>query len=356
MEEQVLYQKDKASRQELRKDRRSAKKSEFDSTNLVTFLYRKRRILFITGIAAIIVSSIAAILIPNKFKSEVVLFPTSTSSVSKALLSQNPGSNNDLMKFGEEEEAEQMLQVLNSDKIRNRIIEKYDLMHHYDIDTTSPIRNTLLHKEYESNINFRRTEFMSVVIEVLDQDPQMASFIANDIAQLVDTVRNEMQRARAIQAFQIVKAEYDAAVYDIRTKEDSLQAIMNMGVYDYESQSEVLYEQYAIALARGDERVKNNVKEKLDILAKYGPTYISLRDHLEHQRKQLIEVKSKYDEAKVDAEQNITTKFIVSSAVPAERKSYPVRWLIVAVSTLSTLLFTVVLLVLIDMVRKEQHA
>jgi uncharacterized protein involved in exopolysaccharide biosynthesis len=70
------------------------------------------------------------------------------------------------------------------------------------------------------------------------------------------------------------------------------------------------------------------------------------------QRKQLNLLKSKYDEAKVDAEQVLSQKFIVSNAYPAEKKSYPIRWLIVVVSVLSALLLAIVTILIVENIRQ----
>lgn len=323
----------------------------FDSLNLIAFLYSKRKILAIVGSIAAVVSLVVSMLITPKFKSTVVMFPTTTSSISKSLLSQNPSAKQDIMALGEEEQAEQMLQVLNSDEIRNKIISKYDLMNHYEIDPNDKYKLTKLNNEFESNITFKRTEFMSVRVDVLDKDPKIAADIANEIAAMVDTVKNRMLKERSMQGYQIVKAEYDNMKNYIKAKEDSMQAIMRLGVFDFESQSEMLYEQMAIATAKGDSRAMSQIQEKLDVLAKYGSTYISIRESLLNERKLLAELKAKHDEAKVDAEQNITHKFLVNSAFPAEKKSSPVKSLIVIVSILSTLFFTVIVLIIAEQIK-----
>jgi capsular polysaccharide biosynthesis protein len=298
-------------------------------------------------------------LMEEKFKSTVVLFPSTTSSISKSLMAENPlSSKHDIMQFGEEEDAEQMLQILNSDEIRDRIIQKYELMKHYKIDTTSKFKNTKLVKEFEDNISFKLTEFMSIKIDVLDTDPVMAANIANDIAALVDTVKNRMQKERAMQGFKIIEQELRSITAEIREKEDSLNVLRSLGVIDYLSQSEMYGEQYAIAVAKNDKSAMRALEERLDILAKYGGASIGLLDDLELDRKQLRLIKTKFDEAKVDAEQNITHTFIVNRAVPAEKKTYPVRWLIVVVSTFSAMFSAVILIVLLESInntRKQLH-
>jgi uncharacterized protein involved in exopolysaccharide biosynthesis len=330
--------------------------TDFNSTNLLGFLYQNRKIILIVGLAAVVISSVVSLMMDEKFKSTVVLFPSTTSSISKSLMAENPlSSKHDIMQFGEEEDAEQMLQILNSDEIRNKIVEKYDLMNHYKIDTASKYKYTALMKEFESNISFKRTEFMSVKIEVLDKDPQIAANIGNDIAAFVDTVKNRMQKERAMQGFKIIEQEFKSIQAEIKLKEDSANALRALGVIDYTSQSEMFGEQYAIAVAKDNKAAMKALEVKLEILAQYGGASIGLSEELELDRKQLRMIKTKFDEAKVDAEQNITHMFIVNRAVPAEKKSYPVRWLIVVVSTLSAMLASVLILVLLESINSTRR-
>lgn len=325
---------------------------DFSSLNILHFIYKWRKPLIIIGIATVIISSIIALTIQEKYKSTVILFPATTSSISKALLSENNFKQDDVLEFGAEEEAEQMLQILNSDEIRSRISEKYNLLKHYNIDADDKFKLTKLYDEFQSNITFKRTEFMSVKIEVMDINPDTAASIANDIAALHDSTKIRMQKERALQALQIVKKEYFEKDNEIKQMTDSIKILNGLGLYDYESQSEVTTEQYAIAIAKGDQRAMKALEEKLKIIANYGSSYVSLRDDLELQRKQLNLLKTKYEGTKVDVEQILPQKFIVSNAFPAEKKSYPVRWLIVVVSTMAALLVAIIAMLLIENIKQ----
>lgn len=320
---------------------------DFDSSNLLLFVYRWRKPLVIVTVAAAVLSAIfsAPMFVTPKFESTVIMFPTSTASISKSLLAKNNVAKEDLLAFGEEEQAEQLIQILNSDEIRAKVIEKYDLMNHYEIDTTDLYKQTKLFKEYESNIKYKRTEFQSVRIDVLDSDPQIAADIANDIAALVDSVKNRMQKDRAFKAMRIAEAEYLEMKGYVKELEDSLNTMREMGVNDYESMSERFNEYYAKAILEGNTRAAEKLAEQLKILSKYGGAYVSIRDMLEHEKEQLSHLRAKYQEARVDAEQTLPHKFIVNSAFPAEKKSYPIRWLIVLVSTISTFLIALLAII-----------
>lgn len=325
---------------------------DFNSLNILHFIYKWRIALIVIFIGAFVISSIISLTIQEKYKSTVILFPATTSSISKALLSDNSFKQDDVLAFGAEEEAEQMLQILNSDEIRTKISEKYNLLKHYDIDTADKFKRTKLYDEFQSNITFKRTEYMSVKIEVMDVNPDTAALIANDIAALHDSTKIRMQRERATQALRIVKNEYLEKDADVKAMTDSIKVINSYGLYDYESQSEVTTGQYAIAISKGDQRAIKALEEKLKVIANYGSVYVSLRDNLEFQRKQLNLLKTKYEGTKVDVEQVLPQKFIVSNAYPAEKKSYPVRWIIVVVSTMASLLMAIIAILLIENIKQ----
>ena len=327
-----------------------AENGDFDSSGFLYFLYFWRKPLIIITLLAIIASVLfsSPLFITPKYKSTVILYPVATNSISKALISQQSGIKEDVLGFGEEEQTEQMLQILNSNKIRDRVVSKFNLVEHYGIDPESRYKNTRLAKEYDRNVTFRQTEYMAVRISVLDTDPQMAADIANTIAELLDSTKTQMQKERARSAFLIVEQEYLDLQKEIAGIVDSLKVIGKLGVNDYESQSEVINQQLAIALRNGDMAAVTALEERLDVLAEYGGAFLSLKNTLEFKSEQLTLLKAKYQEAKVDAEAELPQKFVVNSAFKAEKKSYPIRWLIVVVTTLSSLLLAILALIIIE--------
>jgi uncharacterized protein involved in exopolysaccharide biosynthesis len=256
------------------------RKDFFDSTHLLVFLYEWRKpILLITAVGAV-AAIIVSLIIPNKYKSTVILFPTTTSSVSKALLSEQRSQKDDILQFGEEEEAEQMLQVLNSNHIRQRVIDRFKLMQHYEIDSTSPYKLTNLYKQYESNISFERTEYMSVKIEVLDEVPEYAANIANYISDLYDSTMALIRKGRARMGMEYVEKTYNQLSSEVQATQDSLKKLMALGVNDYESQAERLNEALGKAILEGKTAAAEQIRSQLKFLSQYGQAYMSLRDNL----------------------------------------------------------------------------
>lgn len=321
---------------------------DINSKSTIFFIKRWRHVLIITTVLAIITSSLFSLFIEDKYESSVILFPSTTTSISRALLNSENYKEKDFLEFGEEAEAEQLIQILMSDEIRGHIIRKFDLMNHYNIDQENEFKKTQLFNKYKSNIDFYRTKFMSVKIEVLDKDPQYAADIANEIALMVDSVRNKMLKKVAKQAFKIVEKEYNTLVREINAMEDTLNQIRALGIQDYETQVEVLSEQYGAALVQNNIKAARILQNKLDTISKYGGKYLSLVQQMEYEREKLSDLRTVYAEARVNAQTSMDQKFVVNDAYPAERPSYPLRWLIVLASTFATFLFTMIVLILID--------
>ncbi len=319
-----------------------------NSTSTITLISNKKNILLVTTILAFISSLTFSLFIEDRYESSVILFPSTTSSISRALLNDDNYKEKDFLEFGEEEESEQMIQMLKSDFIRSHIIKKFDLKNHYGISPESKFQQTELNREYDRNIDFYRTKYLSIKIEVVDKDRFYAAKIANEIAFMIDSVKNTMLRKVAKQAFVIVEKEYKTLVSEINRMEDTLNMIRLLGVQDYETQVEVLSEQYGAALVSNNQKAAKTLENKLDTLSKYGGKYLSLVQQLEYEREKLSDLREIYAEARVNAESNLDQKFIVNAAYPAEKPSYPIRWLIVVVSTIATFLFTLIVLILID--------
>ncbi len=307
---------------------------------LLTLLLKHRVMYVKLMVATLVLATITSLLITPKYRAETIVFPTSTNSISKSLLSDVTDRKQDLMQFGEDEDVDQLLQVLESEELKERLVKNFNLFAHYDIDTTSTTKNTELAAQLKQNIQFKRTEFTSVKIIVIDKDPMLAANMANAITFLYDTIKHTIQNQRAEQAYVIMLNQFNEGNREIKLEEDSLRKLRQMGINDYESQSERLNEAYGKAILEGRDGAAIKLNEKINTLSTYGGYYVTLRDDIYFKRKELARVKTKLDEAHMDLIQNVPAKFVVSKAHVPEQKYTPVRWLIVLIcSVATTLLF-----------------
>ena len=319
----------------------------FNSNDLLFKVYRHRKPIIYITTAAIVISTIVSFLITPKYKASTVLFPAPAVSISKSLISTTAQSNENSI-FGEDEEVEQVLQVLNSEELQKKIVKKYNLVNHYDLDPNDPHLNSELNKKWERYVSFGRTQFMAIEISVLDKNPDVATSMANDIASSIDSVMNRMVKERATKAYEIAKTQYKQREEQVQVLSDSLRKIMELGVYDIESQSGSLNRGLTQAYIKGNQKAVDKILERLSFLAKYGSKYLTLKNIIESQSIQLSLLNSKCNEAKVDAEQSLTHIYIVDKAYRPDKKAFPQRTLIILISTLSTFLLSILIIIIID--------
>ena len=327
-------------------------KSNLDSSHLILFVYNRLRIFIAVGLVAAIVSSVVSLLMEEKFQSSVVMFATTQSSIGQQFFEET--NSGDILSYGETEDAERLLQLLNSNLVRGKIIKSHNLAEHYDIDVNKSGGKTLLQKEYNSNVSASLTRYGSIQVAVMDKDPQLAKEIANHLVQLTDSLANKLRNERAQLAFALAQQSYEKAVKEIQTAEDKLGELHSQGIYNFEAQVEGLTIQYGTAIANNNLKGARTIQNDLDRISKLANEYNELANFLEPAYEQLAILKKRFDLLKVDAETHLPSSLVVDMAEAADKKSYPVRWLIVVVSVFSSLAFTLIALLVLNSIKSAE--
>lgn len=316
--------------------------------NLLRRVWKWRRPLILSGFIGALISAAASFLIEPEFQSSVVLFALPQQSIGAQFYEEV--KREDILAYGETEDAERLLQILNSDRIRRRVIEKYDLWSHYDIDRNQPGAQAAMAKVYAGKVGADLTRYGSIRIDVFDASPEMARDMANDIAQLTDSVANQLRNDRALEAFRYAEQSLRQNQSEIEEMEGRLGALRQAGVYDYPVQIEGLNEQYATALAEGPKgrAAADDIMAKMERLAPYANEYNQLTTKLENAYEQEAVLKKRYDLNKLDAESQLPAAFVVDRASTSDKKARPVRWLITVMGAVSVALAGLVFLLMRD--------
>jgi uncharacterized protein involved in exopolysaccharide biosynthesis len=311
------------------------------SDNLFRFLWDKRKAIFLISLIVAITSTIVSLLIKPLFLSTAIVFPAATSSVS---FSDQRNAKSAAMDFGEEEQSEQLVQILQSSRIRDKIVSEFKLLKHYDISENDVNKHFKLSQAYDGHFAFTRTRYGSIRIDVLDEDPKLAAAMANKIVDLIDTVKNDMIAERTIPAFEVnlrKKQQMEHERDSILTRLDSLA---NLGVIALEVRSN-LFQAYVDSKNPAD---REELKRKIEVNMKFGAMY----DGLEYMRNEKIvkleDFRISYEQAESDANAKFNHKFVVEKAVVADKKEKPKRLIIVIVSTMAGFLFSIFGLLLYD--------
>lgn len=315
-----------------------------ESIKLLAKIYTWRKKLLIVTLIAVIVSVAVSFIISPQYKATAIVFPSRTFSVSKLLIEQNQGAQEDYMDLGDEDDAEKLLQILNSSEIRSKIADEYDLWANWQIKKNTEYSQHYLKLKWEDMVTFKRTNFVSIRIEVYDYVATRSADIANSIVAYADSVKFKMTREVAKQALDITKDEYEATIARINELQDSLQAIKELGVLDNKEEITAYSRSMAKAIEKGNESAQNKLQVKLDLLKKYGTAYDAVYSDLKKYRLKFPIIKNKYDEALVNYNKPMPSKFVVEKASPNEKKAKPVKWLMVLISSVSAFLIALLYL------------
>ena len=240
------------------------------------------------------------------------------------------------------------MEILGSRDIKDAIIKKYNMLEHYDLDTTKKYWQTKLYKNMNESLTIKRTKYGAISITFDDCDPVMACNVTNDVLDLLDSVKRRMENERAAAAYAVLEKQLADVNAEIDRIDDTIQMIMEHGVFEFEGQSERVMQQYAIAVAQGNTAAVQRLGAELEKLATWGPRAHALQEVQFNFRKYQSLVKQKMMDTKVDMENDIPTKFVVERAIVPDKKSYPKKSVIMTLSVVGSLIVTLFILLVVE--------
>jgi hypothetical protein len=301
----------------------------FNSRHIIEVLIKWRIQLFIVIVATVLCSAFfsSKLFITPLFKSDALIYPSN----------QSP--------YSEENSTEQSVEILQSRDIRDSVINKFNLIKHWKIDSTSKIVNTLIQRAYKQRVDFSTTPYQAVKIEVLDPDPQIACDIVNSILDNYNLKVRKLQKDK----FREVLYNYDHILKIKKAYLDSLKARgeelgVKYGMLDYTSQTREVMRAYLSGGKMNNPevlRLKKNLEEK-------GTEMLLIIDLISRESISYIDMKEDADKALFNYNRNYTYVNILSKPLPADKKFYPIRWLIVSVSTIATFVLSLLIIGLIE--------
>ncbi|MBM3438959.1 MAG: hypothetical protein FJX91_07490 [Bacteroidetes bacterium] len=327
--------------------------------DVINFFWRWRKVLMVAcGIAAVtaIVVTMPFITKP-KYQATHIFYPTKNNSISDALLTDARQRQKDPLEFGEEEEAEKAMQILLSGDLMGRLVRNFNLYKHYNINTTTEqYPKTAMDYKLKENISVTRTRYLSVKIEVLDEDPQMAADLANGMALLYDSIKTEVQNQIAVPALQIVERALQSKRDKIQGIKDNMRKLGEEGITNYEEQSRALAEEIYKAQSSGRVGEMKKLLEEQKTLVKSGGDFVALNELIKLEEEKESDLIAQYERRVVDVNEKLSHKMTIEAASKPEIKFWPKRGFVTILSVLATFMATSLILVFFELYRKQPSA
>ncbi len=253
--------------------------------------------------------------------------------------------------FSEESTTEQILQIFQSDSIRTAVMNKFDLAKHYGIDTTKKEGHAALIGVYQTFVSISKTQYESVDIEVTDTDPKMARNMVNEIIfQLNDKV-STLHKTKSREVGAVLKKQLAVKQAQLDSLGDSLQVLRSKyHILDYDIQVEEVTKGYMKALNSG--KGLKDIDELLRNLEEKGGEFYKMKVEYDAALQGYTLVHNDYDNVLKELNKKFTYTYVVSYPSISDKKAYPVRWLIVTVSTASSIVFLLLIIIILDYRKK----
>ena len=298
------------------------------------FLKWKWHLIAIAIIAALLAAVFSSsIFMKPRFKSYALVYPSN------------------IAPYSDESESEQMLQWLQSQDVRDSVMKKFDLSKHYGIDSSEKYFRSTMEYMYKKNVQIRKTQYESIEIIVTDQDP----VIARDIVLAIIDFCNSKIRAIHREKYNEVVVSMGKALKEKRVQLDSVESELsnlrqNYELIDYESQAREITRGY-LRTVDGSNSTNINMKDVLRLKENFEKKSGQMAI-LTQRRNDILQIYSEfekdYDRSVYDADKFFTFTNVVTPPEIADKKSYPVRWLIMLYSVVASLFFSVVVISVIE--------
>ncbi len=293
------------------------------------FLKWKWQLLIIAVIAALVGVIISSpFIITPKFKSDALVYPSN------------------IAPYSDESESEQMLQWLQSKDIKDSVIKKFNLAKHYEIDSSYKYFYSTMMYMYNENVSINKTQWESIEIVVTDKDPVIAYEMVNSIMEFCNLKIRSIHKEKYNEVVVSLNNTLNEKKQQLDSIENALAVLRNdYGLFDYESQAREITRGFLKTFDGSSSNrpsqdvnlMKANFEEKAGELAQLTQRRVDVM-------RIYYEFELKRDQALYDSAKEFTYLNVVTPPTIADKKAYPIRWLIVVYSVVAALFFSVVVI------------
>jgi capsule polysaccharide export protein KpsE/RkpR len=305
----------------------------FKTADILKVLLPHWKKLVIVACLAIVVGFIISspMVIKPLYKSYAVVYPVNLS----------PSS--------EESTTEQLLQWFNSEEVRKAVEKKFDLYKHYDIDTLGEKHETYFNLRYKELVSINSTLYESIEISVKDQSKEMSQKIVQGIIDATNELIMTVKKERLHEYITNNEKELKRAT----GKVDSLKYMIDnirkeFNIIDVNYQGKYLSKEIikSPSLSESNSKTAEGLKTKKTELDRLGNVIGSEIGSFNYFRNQI-------DGYYLDYDNKVSFTNVVSKPTLPDSKCYPIRSLIVAIITLSSLLIACIVIIFLNIKKQK---
>ena len=221
------------------------------------------------------------------YESETIVYAPLT------LLSQQMNQHG--IGFAGGQEIDWYIQILNSNRLADSLIIKFNLFHTDGSALPSAVDTNFMYQRLASRMHIEKTRYGAVSIRVRDTNPEKASEMANEVVKLGESIKEKLLYPNRLASFQYTQNLYEQKMHDGLMLEQKLDSLHKLSP---------------------TERAKQEVFQ-IRILKSY-----------ELELQELVSRKNRYESEKIAFDTPLPAAYVVSAAVPSYQAVHPKRLLL----------------------------
>lgn len=312
----------------------------FDNQRILSLIWKRKIHFIVIGVIAIFLGAVFSgpTFIKPKFKSTARVYPSNLGEMS------------------EESKTEQMLEILNSNDVKIKMFDAFNLNEDYQIKKDDPNYLSYMFDIYNKNVKTSKTQYETVEISVLDFYPQRASDMCDSIIHFYNQKIGDVYKVKRAEVIKILNNQLNKKYLELDSVVLKLNDIRaKTGIIDFENQVPEVTRGYMTALAngRGSASDTKQIKDLYESMIEKGADAYRLQRKHNSIISNIDSIRTLFDINLSEFEKEITYSHVVESPFPSDKKSYPVRWLIVVFSAFSAVFLALLVFLVLDY-RKEE--
>jgi hypothetical protein len=349
--------------------------NEYNLFDFIKILMLWKKELLKAIIAIFVISVIGSLLLPNYYQAETTFYAASPDLAKPIPIG---GDEKDVRIYGDDKDLDRLFTIASSHEVIHFLIDSFDLYTHYGIDRESAKASFKVREKLMTNYKTIKSKYGALLLIVEDKDPVFSANIANAARNKIDLIAQQIVKSSQLKLIE----NYNSNIRLKQIQSDSLASKLKLikekaNVYETWGQTSIynkiltdaeaeleeskgkvaFYKQYPSykdsvirfsAAIIGAENKKNKALQELE---KFAPVISELKQ-LEQEQTRL------HDQISLDKERlkqlnatysvPFTALHIVESADIPVQKSRPKRAIIVILSTLCGIIFSILAVLVIS--------
>lgn len=207
--------------------------------DVIQTVWRWRKAILLTTLAAFVGSVIVSLLMPEYYKAETSFLAISPDQAAPETIFGTTGTKPYL--YGSMNDIDRLLAIGESNELIDFLVDSFNLYEHYDIDPAKLKSSVSVRNEFLGLYEISKTPRDILTIEVEDQVPEFAATLANAARDHVDFLSRKIIRDAQGKSVSTLKGEIEFKTIQLEAYGDSIRVLRErFQIYDIANEQEML--------------------------------------------------------------------------------------------------------------------